>query len=113
MNNTEKNCLSAKRNNAQTTLFHETENLLKAADPQQVPQIILNMLQQLDGKVELHVHFIVNSVISDNVIGDNINVVRNTTSGNHSSINSIIAVGNENVAASVYGDVYAEKGGAL
>jgi hypothetical protein len=55
------------------TLFHETEALLKAADPQQVSQIILQLLQQLDDKVELHVHLIVNSiVVGNNVSGSNI-----------------------------------------
>jgi hypothetical protein len=89
MQKTMKNYDKAKDSNLRATLFHETENLLKAADPQQVPQIILSMLQQLDGKIELHVHFMVNSIIVGN----------NADGGN--------------IAISGYGNasIYAEKGG--
>jgi hypothetical protein len=76
MPRTVKNYDEAKDSNLRVTLFHETEDLLKAADQQKVPQIILSMLQQLDGKIELHIHFIINSVVAgNNVTGNDINVV--------------------------------------
>jgi hypothetical protein len=89
MARTMKDCSIAKNSTNTATLFHETENLLKAADPQQVPQIILQLLQQLNGKVELHVHFIVNSnVISDNnATGGGIYLVK----GNDNIINHQIS----------------------
>jgi hypothetical protein len=40
------NCLPVKHSSRTSTSFHETEALLKAADPQQATQIILHLLRQ-------------------------------------------------------------------
>jgi hypothetical protein len=61
MSNTKRSVSRVKRSHTDT-LFHETEALLKAANLQQAPQIILQLLQQLNGKLELHVHFTVNNI---------------------------------------------------
>ncbi|MDR1055671.1 MAG: hypothetical protein LBL90_07600 [Prevotellaceae bacterium] len=68
-------------------LFHETEALLKSADPQQVPQIVLQLLQQSNGRVELHVHF-TNSVIID---GNNNSIMGHTSFGDNSGIDGQIS----------------------
>jgi hypothetical protein len=84
MSNTEKIASKAKHSSRTSALFHETEALLKAADPQQAPQIILQLLQQLNGKIELHVHF-VNSVTGDNNV-----VCNNLSEGSYINNNSSI-----------------------
>jgi hypothetical protein len=94
MSYTEKIASSVKHSSAASTLFHETEALLKAADPQQAPQIILKMLQQLNGKVELHVHFVVNSVVvGNNISGSDIIISSygHTSFGDNSSIDGQIS----------------------
>jgi hypothetical protein len=94
MTKTMKDCSIAKHSTSTATLFHETEALLKTADPQQAPQIILKMLQQLNGKVELHVHFIVNSVVvGNNISGSDIIISSygHTSFGDNSSIDGQIS----------------------
>jgi hypothetical protein len=74
-----------------STLFHETETLLKAADPQQVPQIILKMLQQFGDRIELHVHFITNSIIAGDINSSNICLVTGHDNSSISGRNNTIS----------------------
>jgi hypothetical protein len=81
-----------------STLFHNTEALLKAADPQQIPQIMLQLLQQLNGKVELHVHLTINS-------GSNFG---NIICGNDNKVGAIqcVQVGSDNNAGNISQSIY-------
>jgi hypothetical protein len=97
MSGTTKNISKVKRSRT-GTLFHKTEALLKAADPQQVPQVILQLLQQLNGKVELHVHFTVNyNTGIGHICGNNINI---------ESTVQCVQVGNDNNAGNISQTIY-------
>jgi hypothetical protein len=71
MGKTRKNCSDANNRPNVAALLHEMEALL-SANPQSAPQVILKLLCEIEGKVELHVHFIVNSIIGNNVSGGSI-----------------------------------------
>jgi hypothetical protein len=60
----------------------------ESVNPEWAYRTVIKLLRQLDGKVELHVHFIVNSVVvGNNVTGSHIDITSlgHTTFGDNSN----------------------------
>ena len=87
MARTMKDYSGAKHSNANVTLFNETEIQLKqATNLPEITQVLIQVCEQLSKKTELHVHFVINSVINnrdmnycDIVIGNDIELIGHKT----------------------------------
>jgi hypothetical protein len=81
------------------TCIHETELKLKEAiSLSEVSSVLIQLVQQFESKVELHVHFNINSIVGNHLTGSNIQHGNNNTAAVGTQ-NTVTGIGRDNNAA--------------